>query len=197
MEHILSTTEAVLLDLLTPEQLALVAEDTGVAEAMRAKAEAKAKEESLSELKNLLATIDLPTPPEGVYNLYIPYRQDKRLLLKKEREELVKANPNLTDVDLDNRMVELQTFSWGEWVINKALTMAGSGAKAESRTRKLAITLNKREGSSLVPIGNFRTSKEALEFLGIPESKSSSRLVLQNGGYIVDNYDGQDFKIKT
>ena len=136
--------------------------------------------------------------PEGVRNIYRAWHQVSRPLTKAEKKDLQATSPAITSEELDNRRVETDQWAWSDWIINKALGVAKAGAtKARNNTRKLAITIAKREGMTLMPVGNFRTSKEACEYLGLATGKDSARRVLEAHHYIVDSYDGNDYLVKT
>lgn len=200
----LGMSQAVLLDLISDDQLASMREsnkdNAEVVALIDARTEAKGK--ALAEAKQLddfmakVALIELPLPPPSVINLYFPHRRDSRKLFKAEREGLRKTKPDITDEELDGKRIELETFSWGIPIINKAFSVTQSGSSKAPSTRKLAITLNKRDGSTLTPVGNFRTSKEACEYLSLDTHKDSAKRVLEARKYIVDGYDGSDFIVK-
>ena len=200
----LGQSQAVLLDLISDDQLATMRDankdNAEVVALIDARTEAKGK--ALAEAKQLedfmaaIALIELPTPPPSVINLYFPHRRDSRKLTKAEWAGLKQTKPDITDEELDGKRIELDTFSWGSPVINKAFTVTQSGSSKAPSTRKLAITLNKRDGSTLSPVGNFRTSKEACEHLNLDTHKDSARRVLEAHKYIVDGYDGTEFLVK-
>lgn len=159
-------------------------------------ANALALEQELEAFTSLLGEVALPFPPDGIYNLYVPFRKDSRPLHKKEREEYLSTHSEATTQELDAKRIELETSSWGAWQINKptSSSVASSSTKAPS-TRKLAITVNKREENSLVVVGNFRTSKEACIHFSLDTHKDSAKRVLEAHKYIVDSYDGTDFLV--
>ncbi|GAF90898.1 unnamed protein product, partial [marine sediment metagenome] len=88
-------------------------------------------------------------------------------LHKAERKELLETHPTLTDEDLDNRLVETDQWAWQGWTLNKAMTQGKASGSKETTTRKLAISLLKRDGTILTPVGNFATSKQACEYLSL------------------------------
>ena len=200
MEYTISATEAMILDMLSPEQVqayikANPSKAEGIKQALEANAQAKAKEQALEDFLALLDTIELPDPPDGTLNIYRPFRKEARHLNKAEREEVKKANPQIADSDLENRVVDTGRKICGKWELNKAMTTSSAKTEGKARTRKLAITLNKREGNTIVPVGNFRTSKEACDNFHIETGRDSARRVLEAKGYIVDDYDGNDFTL--
>ena len=206
MTNIVTTSDAVLLDLLTDEQLATMREankaNTAVTALIDARLEAKAKAiaqaKVLDEFKAKLAEFVLPEPPEGVYNVYAGYAKVFRPLTAKEAKDFKATHPEATDEEIAGKRIETDEWAWQAWVINKALAVPKAGSTAtEPSTRKLAITLHKRDGQSLVTVGNFRTSKEACDHLGLATGKDSARRVLEGHHFIVDSYDGTDFLIKA
>lgn len=200
------SSEAVLLDLLTDDQLLGIREankdNEAIAKLVDARIEAKTKAlaeaKALDEFKAKLAEFVLPSPPEGVHNVYAGFAKVFRPLTAKEAKEFKATHPEASDAEIDGKRIETDEWAWQTWVINKALTVPKSSTTAttEARQRKLAITVYKREGLSLVPIGNFRTSKEACDHLGLDTGKDSARRVLEGRKFQVDDYDGQDFLIK-
>lgn len=197
----ITATEAMLLDVLTEEQVQeYIANNPSKAEAIKEALEANAKAKALESEKqdfiDLLDTIELPNPPEGVLNIYRPYRKATRHLTSDERKEVKATNPNVTDEDLDRRVVDTGEWEWGEWQFNKSMTVSSAkSGEGKSRTRKLAVTVNKREGNTLSLVGNFRTSKEACEHFGLETKGDSARRVLEANKYIVDDYDGDQFLV--
>ena len=202
----LSTKQAMLLDLLTDDQLQSNLEgakangNTDLANAitdhLEAKAKAKHDAEVLEAFTNALNALELPAEvPEGIFNIFRARIKDSRKLTKKEREELKSTFPTITEVELDSRCVELDNFVWGAWTINKALSQPKSSGTTTTKTRKLAVTVHSREGNSLTPIGNFRTSKEACIHLGFDTKGDSARRVLEAHKLVVDDYDGDDYLV--
>ena len=195
--------EAVLLDLLSENQLDDMREahkdNPQVVALIDGRREAKAKVESdakvLTEFKDLLTLVDLPNPPEGVYNVYNSFALVKRHLTKAEKSELLKTHQKMTGEEADARLVETDEWAWAGWTLNKAMTQ-GKASISTTATRKLAITLHKRDGNTLTPIGNFPTSKSACVYLNLETGKDSAKRVLEAHHYIVDSYDGTDYIVK-
>ena len=207
MENIyVSESQAILLDLFSDEELAAKREANkdrpevvaAIDAKLEAKAVAQAKAIAMEEFMALIPTLELPDAPEGVLNIYRAWGKVKRHLNKAERKELQTLHPDLTDQDLDNRLVETDQWGWGDWVINKAMTQGkvGSGAR-EVSTRKLAISVLKRDGTNLTPIGNFQTSKAACDYLDLTTGKDSARRVLEAHHFVIDTYEGADFLVKA
>jgi hypothetical protein len=200
--------QAVILDLFTDEQLnaVLVAnkDNADVVALINGRREAKARElaqaKEMDSFKQYLADLQvLPPPPQGVLNVYASVVKATRPLTKAERKDIKATLPAITEAELDARIVELDGYVWSDWTINKAMTTTKSSASGSTTTksRKLAITITKRDGMTLTPIGNFRTSKEACDYLQLTIGKDSARRVLEAHSYLVDDYDGADFKVTT
>ena len=66
----------------------------------------------------------------------------------------------------------------------------GGGPKASKR----AITVFKREGTTLLPKGNFGSASKACEVLKLTIGGDSATRVLAREGYISEPYDGTDFE---
>lgn len=202
-EHIVTASQAILLDLITDDQLAGMREANAgnpeVVALIDARVEAKVKAENdakaLDEFKSLLQTIDLPDAPEGVVNVYIAWQRQHRHLGSGEREDLKKTIPGITEEELDARLVETDQWAWSDWTFNKAMTTAKTTTSKATTTRKLAITLKKREGDTLSTVGNFRTSKEACKHLGLETAGDSANRVLLAHHYLTDQYEGSDFLV--
>lgn len=200
---VVGESQAILLNLFSQEELEAKREankdNPKIVAAIDARLEANAKAATQAKLREeftaLLETIDLPEPPEGTLNIFNAYVPEKRYLTKKEREDYKSNHPDITDEALASMMVETGNKVWQGWTINKALTQP-KGSTSSTSTRKLAITLNRREGNSLEPIGNFRTSKEACVHLGLDTKGDSARRVLEAHKFVVDDYPGSDFLIK-
>ena len=202
MEHIVMIDQAIILDMLTQEQvLAYIKANPDKAEAITAmlatNAEAKKAKQALADFLELLNTIELPDPPDGVLNIYTAFIKETRKLTDKEKAEVLASNPTITKELLDARVIETGRKVWQAWQVNKSMTTSkpATSGDGKSRTRKLAITLNKRDANTITAVGNFRTSKEACEHLGLETKGDSARRVLEANKYIVDDYDGDMFLV--
>jgi hypothetical protein len=68
-------------------------------------------------------------------------------------------------------------------------------------TRKLAISVFKRDGNQLANIGNFTTATKACEYINshklyaseLVYAGTSATRVLRDAGFIVEKYDGNSF----
>jgi len=196
---------ASLLDMITDDQLQAMREANkdDAAKVARVDAQLLAREEKRVQVEleaafnEAMSTLELPLPPNTVYNVFRAMRKDSRAMTKKEREVYLAGHPLATTIELDSKRIELDTTSWGAWQVNKAMSVAGNvrGGGESHTTRKRAITLLERVGSTLEMerIGNFRTSSEAADHLGLDHEGNSAKRVLKDKGYTVDEYDGQDF----
>lgn len=198
-EHIVSFDPSVFLAILTPEQLAdyirLNPDKAEAIHAMKAKMEAEAKlQQAKQDFLDLLNTIELPDPPEGTLNIYNSFITEVRPLTDDERAEVKASNPNITDDVLDARRVNTGNKVWKGWEFNKAMTTA-KASEGKGKARHHTITVKKIEGDSLVPVGNFRTGEEACKYLGLDKGKDSAPRYLVAKGYIVQDYEGDQFTV--
>jgi hypothetical protein len=204
MEFVISEQQALLADLFSVEELQAKREankdNPKIVATIDAKLEAIAKAETQAKLREeftaLLETIELPEPPEGTVNIFNAYVPAKRGLTKAEKADYKANHPDVSDEDLNAKLIETGEMMWQGWTINKALSVPKGSTSSTTSTRKLAITLNKRDGDRLVPVGNFRTSKEACNHLGLATQGDSARRVLEAKKYVVDSYEGSDFLVK-
>jgi hypothetical protein len=177
-----------------PNNESLVKLVDGILEARKHQAEQETiKQAFLASLK-----VDLPEPPEGVYNVYRAYGKVFRPLTKDERKDYLKTHPEATKEELDAKRLETDNWAWGDWTINKGFSPAGTKSSTPKTTiPKRAITVKKVEGDSLVLVGNFRNGAEACKYLGLTTGGDSAMRVLQRFGFHVEQYDGADFLIKV
>ena len=161
--------------------------------------ESQAKQAELqATFMGALAELNLPEPPQGVYNVYRAFGKVSRPLTKAEKADYKKNHPEVTDAELDTKRIETDDWAWGDWTINKAFAPQGKATSANKpATTKRAITVKKVEGDSLVLVGNFRSGSEACQNLKLDTGGDSAMRVLQRFGYHVQAYDGQDFLIKA
>ena len=206
MENI-ATTSSVLLDIIPIEvleaQLEKHKDNPKVVEAitshLQAIAAVKERQETLDIITTILNDLILPdieAIPADVHNFYIPIINQTVPLLKKEVEEVLAANPALVREDVEARTKETGSRVYGNWTLNKVMTQAKAATgMTATRQRKLAVTVNTRDGATITPLGNFRTSKEACVFLNLDTKGDSARRVLDAHHYIVDDYDGSDYLV--
>ena len=161
--------------------------------------ESQAKQAELqATFMGALAELNLPEPPQGVYNVYRAFGKVSRPLNKEERKSYLATHPEASKEELDAKRIETDDWAWGDWVINKAFAPQGKATSANKpATTKRAITVKKVEGDSLVLVGNFRSGSEACQNLKLDTGGDSAMRVLQRFGYHVQAYDGQDFLIKA
>lgn len=205
MEQInVSFEKAMLLDLITNDQLEAMREShkdnpevvSAIDGYQYAKAQVLATEQALGNLVSTLNSLELPSDiPPSVLNIFRPRIKETRKLTKAEAKEVLSSNPTLTEEDVSIRLIETGNTIWGAWVLNKALSLPKGATSAKASTRRLAITLNSRDGTSITPVGNFRTSKEACNFLKLDTAGDSAKRVLEAHKYIVDSYEGNDFLV--
>ena len=201
-EHIVSFDVATMFDMLSEDQVEdYIKNNPSKADAIRsildANAKAKALQVAVSDFLDLLNTVELPDPPEGTLNIYNSFITETRHLTDGEKDEVRASNPNITKELLDARVIPTGRKVWKGWELNKSMTTskATTSGEGKSRQRKLAVTVNKREGNTITPIGNFRTSKEACDHLNLDTKGDSARRVLEANKYIVDDYEGDQFLV--
>lgn len=196
--------QAMLLDLITTEQLEAMREgnkeNPEVVNAINAHLEAKAQtlaiEQAIEGLMTGLNSLELPSViPPSINNIFRPRINETRKLTKAEVKEVLSSNPSMNEDEVSTRLIETGNVVWGAWVLNKALSLPKGSTTAKTSTRKLAITLNSRQDNMITPIGNFRTSKEACNHLGLDTKGDSARRVLEANHYIIDDYDGNQYLI--
>jgi len=146
-------------------------------------AEAEAQFAKLAELEANKALFEaqvanlvqnLTNPPEGVYNIHLRYAKTTEAV---EATETTEAMPEV----------------WG-WVleVNKATEVKPATAR-KATSQKRGITVEKREGDRIVPVGNFKTASEACKHLGIAIGGDSAVRVLAREGYLTSQYEGDQF----
>ena len=180
---------------LYPDNESLVKLIDGILEAR----ESQAKQAELqATFMSTLAELNLPEPPQGVYNVYRAFGKVSRPLNKEERKAYLTNHPEASKEELDTKRIETDQWAWGDWVINKAFAPQGKAQTTNKpATTKRAIVVKKVEGDSLVLVGNFRSGSEACQNLKLDTGGDSAMRVLQRFGYHVQAYDGQDFLIKA
>lgn len=147
--------------------------------------EAKVKAEFEAKIKGLA---NLPTPPAGILNVHLAWKQADDLTAK---PEIVK---------LEGKADEARYPKVWQWVVstNHAEQVArGAGGTTSNGVRKLAIHVDKRDGTSLTPVGNFRSGAEACKHLDIDQGAGSANMALLKAGYVYEAYNGQEFTVKV
>jgi hypothetical protein len=133
----------------------------------------------------------LPEPPEGIHNVYLRWAKVDEPIQGSEAMEVEVTQPDGSKV---MEMRQPTTEVW-RWVVelNKAFQVTRQTATNGVKTSKRAITVNKRNGSTLEPVGNFTSATKACTYLKLPIGADSAMRVLTRNSYIVDQYDGTEF----
>ena len=157
-------------------------------EAMTALAETeKVKIEFASKVAKLAK---LPAPPEGIVNVYLAWT-DIPDTTKPEEVEVVK--------DDGSKVMETRYPTIKGWKVetNRGFQVSKSGQGKGTTTGKLAVAVSKRVGNTLELVGNFKTARQACEYLNIPVGSDSGNRVLQREKYFTEPYTGSDFTIPS
>ena len=165
----------------------------------REEAEAKARADFAKAIGKL--TEKLPHP-EDIHNVYLVWREVDVEDTSQEAE-MVDIVVKVAEMDGDGRITEpaviepqprYPTTKVNMWVVelNKGFQVVKATNGTPSTTKR-AITLHKRSGTQLVPIGNFPSASKACEYLKIVIGGDSATRVLNREGYILDAYTGSDY----
>ena len=151
----------------------------------------------------------LPPPPAGVLNTLLKYAEVEVADTAKPMEDVIIIDtPAVMGVDgkittpavsrVEKRHPLITVKKWVSEV-NHACVAGGSKGLAPNKDgrRKLAITLRQVTGDKVSIIGNFRSGAEACKHLNIDAGAGSANLALNKSGYVISNYFGTDFKVKT
>ena len=151
----------------------------GILEARQVEAN-KAKVRAKFESK-VLKLAELPQPPEDVHNLYLRWAE----------VDEPQGKPIEVMVNGVKELRAPTTKVW-KWVIevNKAFQIGKSTTTV--KVAKRSISVSKRVGNTLEPVGNFTNATKACEYLKLIVGGDSANRVLQRDGYIVDQYMGDD-----
>lgn len=125
--------------------------------------------------------------PDDVSNVYMAWRE----------VEVPQGKPEEIEVMVNgNKVREMRQpiTKVSKWVVelNKAFQIT-KGITSTTITPKRAVTVKRRNGDSLVPVGNFHSASRACEYLHLPIAGDSATRVLARNGYIVDTYTGTAF----
>lgn len=153
-----------------------------------AEEQAKARDKFAKQIEKLAK--DLPHPTD-IHNVYLAWRETEEEDTTQQAEEVTIATPEGVNVT-ETRYPLVKLTRWVVEV-NKGFMVETSQASTPS-TSKRAISVYKRNGQVLEPIGNFPSGQACADYLKIPTGQSSANKVLRDEGYIVDAYDGTDFK---
>ncbi len=150
----------------------------------RTKEAEEAKVKDAFEAK-VLELVNLPKPPETIHNIYMAWR---------ETDDTTKPE----EVEVAGVKSIRYPKIW-KWVteVNHATDKVSKGeGSATTSAGKRAITVYKRNGTSLMAIGNFHTGSSACDHLKLDYAGTSAVRVLRDGGYIVETYTGTSFTDK-
>lgn len=163
----------------------------GILDARIAEIESEEKAEAVKV--EFLASLPKPAnPPDGVHNIFARWSMQYRHLTKAEKVEVKKTIPDITQEDLDKKMVEVG-WGWNEWEFNKGFTVSSGSGKTTSASKR-AITVKKiNEDDTLTTIGNFPSASVACEHLKINIGGDSASRVLDREGYVRVPYTGTEY----
>ena len=159
------------------------------------------------EFATKLEALFLTLPhPETIYNVYASWREVEVPDTSKPKVnvDIVKTGAvtdndgNITTpavMETVKRHPMVKVFKW-DITTNYATPKASGTGQQSAKTTKRAITVYKRNGTTLESKGNFTNATKACEFLGLVVSGDSANRVLVNpvNGYITEVYTGTDFK---
>ena len=125
----------------------------------------------------------LGEPPEGTHNHYARWAQVDELTGEPEVEVMIDGKP----------VMRQPTAKVWKWVleVNKAFQVGRAGTTT-TKIAKRSISVAKRVGNTLEPVGNFTSGHAACEYLKLNEGVGSAPKYLRDEGYIVDPYQGDD-----
>lgn len=167
----------------------------------RQEAQAKAKADFEKAIGKLIGKLP---HPEDVHNIYMRWAKHEEAIPDSEVEKVILRNgvvlkelpaDSKAEIDAGIIVVEERQPSqeiWG-WEVETNKGFSVGKASASPTASKRAITINKRDGQSLVMVGNFPSASKACEHLGITLGGDSATRVLNREGYILDAYTGTDF----
>ena len=143
---------------------------------------AKVKAEADFQAK-VLKLAKLPAPPENVHNLYLRWAEVDEPTGEPEVEVMIDGKP----------VMRQPTAKVWKWVleVNKAFQVGRTGTTT-TKIVKRSISVAKRVGNTLEPVGNFTNATKACGYLKLIIGGDSASRVLQRNGYIVDQYQGDD-----
>lgn len=165
---------------------------------VREDAQAKAKADFTKAIEKLVNKLP---HPEDVHNVYLRWAE-LEVEDRSQEPEMVEVVVTPAEVDKDGAIVVdaitepqprypmVKTWAWVV-ELNKGFQIArGVG---QPTTSKRAISVHKREGSTLQFVGNFQSASKACEYMKIIIGGDSATRVLARDGYILDPYTGTDF----
>lgn len=147
----------------------------------RQEAQAKAKADFEKAIGKMLGKLP---HPDDVHNIYMRWAKHDEPIPDSEAVEV------MIDGEAVMRQPVEEVWGW-EVETNKGFSVGRSTTTLTASKR--AVTVNKRDGQSLVMVGNFPSASKACEHLGITLGGDSATRVLNREGYILDAYMGTDF----
>jgi hypothetical protein len=168
-------------------------------------AEDRAKAEALQFNSKVAKAVNtLPVPPQGVFNIFLSYR-DIEIEDKTGKPEAVEVIDQQAVLDDDGKIItpavkhtedRYPKHTVKQWVaeLNKSITVNRTSSGSDTPVSKRSITVRKiNDDDTISRIGNFRTAKEACQFLKLPLNGDSGNRVLQRAGYDLKPYQGSEF----
>lgn len=154
----------------------------GVLEArIREVAQAKAKADFEKGISKLFSKLP---HPEDVHNVYVRWAEVDEPTGEPEEEVMIDGKPEMRQ----------PTTKVSKWVVqvNKSVVVSRGGSGVVTASKR-AITVMKRNGLNLQPIGNFVSASKACEYLELPIGGDSATRVLEREGYIREPYEGTEY----
>lgn len=155
----------------------------------RQEAQVKAREDFVKVIDKMVNKLP---HPDDVHNVYFAWREVEEEDKTQEAEEVEIV---YTDGEKGTE-VRYPKVKVDKWVVelNKGFQIAKGTSTASSATSKRAITVHKRNGTSLEFVGNFTNATKACEHLElIVGGDSAMRVLTVRNPYLVDPYTGTDF----
>lgn len=148
--------------------------------------------------KSIAKTFASLPHPDDIHNIFI--RWGEMDVADGEPEEVdVVVTPAKTDGDgkITEPAVmgtELRTPTHKEygWIVEVNHAVKATPSASVPKASKRAITVFKRNGTTLEPQGNFASGQAACDFLKIPVGTDDAKRVLLREGYIHEPYEGTD-----
>ena len=128
----------------------------------------------------VLKLAKLPTPPEDVHNLYLRWAE-----VDEPRGEPIEVTVNGVP---EQRTPTTKVWKW-VIEVNKGFQVARAST---TKANKRSISVSKRTGNLLEPVGNFSNATKACGYLKLIVGSDSANRVLQREGYVIDTYIGDD-----
>jgi len=130
--------------------------------------------------------------PPDIHNIYIAPQEVEEPDTTQEAE-MVEVTDESGEVHQEQRYPMVKTLK-NVVTPNKGFAVkASDNGNGKSTSNKRAITIERREGNTLVLVGNFPSGQAGADFLKVPTGVSSANKVLRDEGYIVSPYTGTDY----